>query len=303
VNPKSFFKGLFWSAIALVIVFHAVGGWYFSGELIDDAFVIDSDPITVTGGDFELELVEYETELGPMDAWFFPAEGDTWVIHVHGRGTTPAEAQPLFGPLQDAGYPQLAITYRNDDGQPEDPSGYYQYGVTEHRDLSDAVDYALENGAEKVFLNSYSTGAAHTLGFAFREVRDRVIGAHFDSPNINFGETVDFNAAQRELPILPFNVPASLSAVAKFVTSLRIGVSWRSLDYIAASETSLMIPVLVHHGTADLTVPIQSSIDFATTNPGLVRLTQVEGAEHVGSYDVLGEQYINEVLEYIASLE
>jgi hypothetical protein len=59
----------------------------------------------------------------------------------------------------------------------------------------------------------------------------------------------------------------------------------------------------VHHGTADLTVPIQSSIDFATTNPGLVRLTQVEGAEHVGSYDVLGEHYINEVLEYIASLE
>jgi fermentation-respiration switch protein FrsA (DUF1100 family) len=64
-----------------------------------------------------------------------------------------------------------------------------------------------------------------------------------------------------------------------------------------------MIPVLVHHGTADLTVPIQSSIDFADINSGQVRLIRVEGAEHVGSYDVLGEQYINEVLEYIASLE
>jgi hypothetical protein len=50
-----------------------------------------------------MELVEYETELGMMDAWYLPSDGDTWVIHVHGRGTTPAEAEPLFAPFQDAG--------------------------------------------------------------------------------------------------------------------------------------------------------------------------------------------------------
>lgn len=303
MTSKTFFRGLFWSVIALVILFHAAGGWYFSGELIDDAFVIDADPITVTGGDYEMELVEYETELGPMDAWYLPAAGNTWVIHVHGRGTTPAEAEPLFTPLQDAGYPQLSITYRNDDGQPEDPSGLYRYGATEHRDISDAVDYALENGAERIFINAYSTGAAHTLGFVYREVRDRVIGAHFDSPNIDFGETVNYNASQRELPILPFNVPESLSAVAKFMTSLRIGVSWRTLDYVDNSAESLKIPVLVHHGTADLTVPIETSIEFAMTNPGVVRLVQVEGADHVESRDVLGEQYTAAILEFIASLE
>lgn len=303
MNTKSLFRGLFWSVVALAIVFYAAGGWYFSGELIDDAFVIDADPITVTGGDYEMELVEYETELGPMDAWYLPAAGDTWVIHVHGLGATPAEAEPLFAPLQDAGYPQLAITYRNDDGQPQDPSGFYQYGATEYRDISDAVEYALENGAEKVFINAYSTGAAHTLGFVYREVRDRVIGAHFDSPNIDFGETVNYNASQRELPILPFNVPESLSAVAKFMTSLRIGASWRSLDYVDGSADSLKIPVLVHHGTADLTVPIETSIEFAQTNPTLVRLVQVEGAGHVESIDVLGEQYTTAILEFIASLE
>ena len=60
----------------------------------------------------------------------------TWVIHIHGLGTTPAEAEPLFAPLQEAGYPQLSITYRNDDGQPMDPSGYYQYGATEWEDVA-----------------------------------------------------------------------------------------------------------------------------------------------------------------------
>ena len=256
MNSRSFFRGLFWSVIALALLFHVARGWYFSGALIDAAFELDSDPITVTSGDYELELVEYESELGLMDAWFFPADGTTWVIHVHGLGATPAEAEPLFAPLQDAGYPQLAITYRNDDGQPEDPSGLYQYGVTEYRDVSAAVDYALANGAEKVFFNSYSTGAAHTLGFLFREVRDRVIGAHFDSPNIDFSETVDYNASQRELPVLPFNVPESLSEVAKFITSLRIGVSWQALDYVDTSETSLKVPVLVHHGDANSHGPI-----------------------------------------------
>ena len=289
--------------MALAILLYTAGGWYFSGELIDDAFVLDGDPITVTSGDYELELVEYETELGPMDAWYFPASGDTWVIHVHGLGATPAEAEPMFGPLQDAGYPQLAITYRNDDGQPEDPSGYYQYGATEYNDVSDAVDYALANGAEKIVFNSYSTGAGHTLGFVFREVRDRVLGAHFDSPNVDFGETVNYNASQRDLPIIPMSVPESLAGVAKFMTSLRIGVSWRTLDYIEQSKTSLRVPILVHHGDADLTVPMQTSIDFATANPSLVSLIQVAGAGHIESHDVDRDLYVGQVLEFLESLE
>ncbi len=303
MTSRSFFRGLFWSLVALAVLFYTAGGWYFSSELIDDAFVIDADPLTVSTGDFQLEEVEYQTELGAMDAWYLPAGGETWVIHVHGLGTTPAEAEPMFAPLQEAGYPQLAITYRNDDGQPEDPSGYYQYGVTEYKDVSAAISYALENGAEQVFVNSYSTGAAHTLGFMFREQRDRVVGAHFDSPNINFGETVNFNAAQRELPLLGLPVPSSLAEVAKFITSLRIGVSWGSLDYVDTASTSLNAPVLVHHGTADMTVPISTSLDFADARPELVRLIQVEGAGHVGSYDVDPEKYVDEVLTFLQSVD
>jgi fermentation-respiration switch protein FrsA (DUF1100 family) len=303
VTSRSFFRGLFWSLVALALLFYAAGGWYFSGQLIDDAFVIDADPVTVSSGDFELEEVEYETELGEMDAWYLPADGDTWVIHVHGLGTTPAEAQSMFTPLQDAGYPQLAITYRNDEGQPEDPSGYYQYGVTEYKDVSAAVEYALANGAEQVFFNSYSTGAAHTLGVMYREQRDRVIGAHFDSPNINFSETVNFNAAQRDLPLLGIPVPSSLAEVAKFITSLRIGVSWGSLDYIDNAGTSLNLEVLVHHGTADQTVPISTSIDFADAAPALVHLIQVQGAGHVESYDVDPDKYVDEVLTFLEAVD
>lgn len=291
--------GAFWTLVGLALVFHVVGGWYFSGQLIEDGFEIQADPIVVPSGSYQLEEVAYASPLGTMAAWYLPGSGTTWVIHVHGKGATPAEAEPLFAPLQEAGYPQLAITYRNDDGQPVDPSGYYQYGATEWEDVSGAVTYALDNGAEHVVLNGYSTGGSHVLSFMYRHELDIVTGVLLDSPNINLSQTVDYRASQRELPLVPFHVPQSLSTVAQFFTSLRIGVNWKSLDYIEKSKDSLRQPVLIHHGTADLTVPIGESIEFAEVQPELVRLIQVEGADHVGSYDVDPQKYISEVLAFL----
>ena len=296
---RTFLWGTFWTLVGLALVFHVVGGWYFSGQLIEDGFEIQADPLVVSSGSYQLEEVAYASPLGTMAAWYLPASGTTWVIHVHGKGATPAEAEPMFAPLQEAGYPQLAITYRNDDGQPVDKSGYYQYGATEWEDVSGAVTYALDNGAEHVVLNGYSTGGSHVLSFMYRHELDIVKGVLLDSPNIDLSQTVDYRASLRELPLLPFHVPQSLSTVAQFFTSLRIGVNWKSLDYIEKSKDSLRQPVLIHHGTADLTVPIGESIEFAETQPELVRLIQVEGADHVGSYDVDPQKYISEVLGFL----
>jgi len=302
VKLRTFIWGTFWTLVALALVFHVAGGWYFSGELIEDGFEIDPDDLVVSTGDYELEQVSYSSPLGEMGAWYLPAGGTTWVVHVHGKGATPAEAEPLFTPLQDAGYPQLAITYRNDDDQPEDRTGYYQYGATEWEDVAGAVAYALDNGAEHVVLNGYSTGGSHVMAFMFRQSLDSVTGALLDSPNLDLSETVDLAASQRDLPLLPFNVPASLSTVAQFFTSLRIGVNWKSLDYIQRSATSLRQPVLIHHGTADQTVPVSESIELAETQPDLVRLIQVEGADHVGSFDADPGKYVDEVLAFLAEV-
>lgn len=296
------FWGFFWTVVGLVVVFHLAGGWYFSNELIQDGFVPDPDPITLTQGPFELEEVTYTSPLGPMGAWYLPADGSTWVIHVHGLGATPAEAEPLFAPLQSAGYPQLSITYRNDEGQPADPSGYYQYGATEWEDVSGAVDYALANGAENIVLSGFSTGGAHAMSFLSREPREIVIGVLLDAPNVDLGRTVDYAASQRELPLVPVPVPATLSATAKFITSLRIGVNWMLLDYISDADQSIRQPVLIHHGTADLRVPVETSIDLQTTNPDLIQLIEVEGAGHVESYDVDPQGYVDSVLGFLGEL-
>jgi len=299
VTVKTFLWGAFWTLVGLALVFHVAGGWYFSGELIEDGFEIEADDLVAVSGDYELEQVSYVTPRGEMAAWHLPAGGTTWVIHIHGKGATPAEAEPMFAPLQDAGYPQLAITYRNDDGQPQDPSGYYQYGATEWEDVAGAVEYALENGAERVVLNGYSTGGAHAMSFMYRQSLDTVSGVMLDSPNLDLSETVDYAASQRELPLLPFNVPPTMSAVAQFFTALRIDINWKSLDYVDRSAVSLRQPVLIHHGTADLTVPVTESIELAEAQPDLVRLIQVEGADHVGSFDADPDKYLAEVLGFL----
>jgi alpha-beta hydrolase superfamily lysophospholipase len=286
----------------MVVVFHLAGGWYFSNELIEDAFVPIPDPITPVQGAYQLEEVAYDSPLGAMDAWYLPAPGTTWVVHIHGLNATPAEAEPLFGPLQEAGYPQLSITYRNDEGQPSDPSGYYQYGATEWEDVSGAVDYAVANGAEAIVLSGFSTGGAHAMSFLSRQPREVVIGMLLDAPNVDFGRTVDFAASQRELPLIGLPVPVTLSATAKFVTSLRIGINWKLLDYIADADETVRQPVLIHHGTADLRVPIETSLDLQATNPDLIRLIQVEGAGHVESYDVDRQGYVDSILAFLAEL-
>ncbi len=296
------FWGVFWVLVAVVIVFHLAGGWYFSSELIRDGFTPDPEPIALTQGEYTLEEVTYTSPLGTMDAWFLPAEGATWVIHIHGLGTTPAEAEPLFGPLQTAGYPQLSITYRNDEGQPADPSGYYQYGATEWEDVAGAVDYAVANGASDVVLSGFSTGGAHAMSYLSRQPRQIVAGMLMDAPNVDFGRTVDYAASQRDLPLLPLPVPPTLSATAKFLTSLRIGINWKLLDYIADADETIRQPVLIHHGTADLRVPLDTSLDLVATNPDLIQLRTVEGAGHIESYDVDRQGYVDSVLAFLAEL-
>lgn len=299
MTGRNLFRGVLWALVALLFFGHLGAGWYFSGELIDDGFTPDAEIVVLPDTDVEIHEVSYETPVGEMDAWQIPADGPTWVIHVHGKDASPAEAAFLFEPLQEAGYPQLAITYRNDEGQPRDPSGYYQYGTTEWEDIQGALDYARANGAEDVVFSGFSTGAAHILAFSFRNNLDVVNGIVLDSPNLDFGDTVDYNAAQRDMPLLPMKVPPTVTWVAKFFTSLRIGVNWKSIDYVDNFESSLRVPVLIHHGAEDMSVPISQSVAAAEGAPDLVTLVQVPGADHVGSFEADPGAYVSDVLTFL----
>lgn len=299
MSSRNLFRGLFWVLVAAVLLVHVGGGWYYSNRIIDDGFTPDPGEVEGPGGEYTLSQVTYDTPIGAMDAWYLPAPGTTWVIHIHGLNATPAEPETLFQPLQEAGYPQLAITYRNDQGQPADPSDYFQYGATEWEDIVGAVEFARDNGAQKVVLAGYSTGASHALSYVFRHNFDVIGGVIVDSANIDMGWTIDYRGSQEDVPLLPINVPPTVGWVAKFFTSLRIGVNWRSLDYIDRAERSLRVPVLAFHGAEDDSIPVEQSIALDEAQPELVDLVVVEGAGHVESFDVDREGYLTAVLAFL----
>jgi uncharacterized protein len=302
MSGRSVFRAVIWGLVALVFVAHVVGGWQYSNRIIDEAFTPNPGEVTVPSGDYQLSQVTYRTPLGDMDAWYLPAPGTTWVIHVHGLNDTPAEPEHLFQTLQESGFQQLAIAYRNDANQPTDPSDRHQYGVTEWEDLAGAVEFARENGADDIVFVGYSTGASHALSYVFRHNFDDIAGVIVDSGNIDLGSTIDFRGSQEDLPVIPMKLPVTMAWVAKFFTSLRVDVNWRSLDYIDKAERSLRVPVLAIHGTDDQSVPISESIALQEAQPELVDLVTVEGAGHVDSFNTDFDGYIAAVLEFLSSV-
>jgi uncharacterized protein len=243
--------------------------------------------------------VQYDTPLGAMNAWEILAPSSLWVIHVHGLGAPRSEALRAVRTIAEEGYPQLVIDYRNDPGEPADPTGYYTYGQSEWEDVAGAVGYAIDRGAEGVVLVGYSTGAAHILSYLYRTPDSRVLAAVFDSPNIDFEETVDLGASQRRLPLIPLPLPGTLVWTAKRLSSIRFGIDWNAVDYVSRAE-QLTVPVLVFHGTDDETVPLTTSQEFFEARPDLVRLVIVPGAGHVRSWNISPEAYERRLTEFLA---
>ncbi len=299
LTVKRVFKALVWSVVGLATVLHLAGGWFLSSQLIEERFAPEPAPIAVPDGPFRLSEVTYEAPLGDYDAWFLSSVRQVWVIHVHAINTGPGQFEHLFERIQDAGYPQLAITYRNDDGQPTDPSGYHQYGQTEWEDVDAAVAFAVNNGASGVVLSGFGDGAAHVLSFAYRSDLEVIKGLVLDSPNLDVADSLRHIATQRNLPGLPISTPGSVAWAANFLTSVRLDVNWRQLDYIQRAKASLRVPVLIRHGVEDEVVPIDQSLSLLMARPDLVEVNQVSDAGHLDAYATDPTRYLEELLSFL----
>jgi len=258
-----------------------------------------ADPDRSFGYDYA--TVQYSSELGLMDAWIVPGSSDRWAIFVHGKGVDQREGLRVLPSLHDADMPSMLITYRNDIGQPEDPSGLYRYGQTEWRDLEDAIQYARDQGAESFILVGMSTGAAIVTSFLYEsDLAPLVDGVIFDSPNIDFGQVVDVEASRRSLPVIGLPIPATLTWAAKSIAALQMDFSWKDLDYIDRAD-GLAVPLLVFHGTEDNSVRIDLSRRLADARPDLVVLVETDGG-HVLSWNIDPVAYERHIAGFLASM-
>ena len=158
-----------------------------------------------------------------------------------------------------------------------------------------AVQFAVENGVERFILMGYSMGAAMILNFLYQsQLADKVVGIILDSPMLDFGATVDFQAMQ-------LGVPRSFAAIGKFISSFRFDINWEDLNYLSHVD-QLKIPLLLFHGDAGTTVPIQISDSLATRWAGMLRYVPIGGATHIRSWNVNPDLYEKEVSRFIQDL-
>jgi pimeloyl-ACP methyl ester carboxylesterase len=278
-----------------------------SFDLVDGAVPVPGSLGRVTGvihaadpsvSGLDLDIVSYDGPLGPQEAWVLDGSRSEWVIYVHGLGIGPEEALRLMGGLERSGYHQMSITYRNDPGQPQDPSGYYQYGREEWKEVEAAVAYARDNGATEVILVGYSTGAGIVVSYLYKTADD-VAAAILDAPNLNMSATLDHGAAQEELPFGIQGVPRTIGATAKVIASLRASINWNAIDY-ANRIGQLAVPTLIIHGKDDDWTPIEVSRDVAAARPQFVTLVEVDGAGHVQAWNADPVSYERRVSDFIA---
>ncbi len=241
----------------------------------DDTLGLATDVVVVPG------------ELGPMPAWRVEpvarADDTTWAVLVHGRGGDLHEPNRLLPLLGELGLPSLTISVRNDPDAAADPDGWGRFGDTEWEDLEAAVRYLRDvEGAERFVLVGYSQGAAIVLNHLRRsEHAWDVEAAVLISPLVSLNATLRQQAQLREIsdPLI-----APLVAAAQVVSRLRSGMVAGNLEH-ARDARELMTPMLLTHGDADTTVPIEPSRELAQARPDLVIYEEYPGVEHVREWN------------------
>lgn len=265
------------------------------------SYTYPGDPLVAHG--IEFQEVDVRADLGTFPAWLTTGDSDTWVIFVHGQGADRRESLRTLPVFVGKGYPVLSTTYRNDEGLPSNPKGYYQFGAEEWEDLEAAVTFALAAGAEDVVLVGYSMGGAIVVSFLYNsEVANRVKGVILDSPALNLDAIIDFGGAQERVAGVP--LPGLLTELAKVLTTLRFGVDFNTMNHLdRAGELSPSTPILLFHGSDDLSVPLSLSDKLAEARPDIVEYHVFSDATHVGSWNLDTERYQSVVHAFLARLD
>ncbi|MEV1047405.1 hypothetical protein [Streptomyces sp. NPDC049916] len=254
----------------------------------------DGDPGVDLGLDHQ--EVRIPGELGPLPAWFVPGARDTWVITLHGLGTTRAHPMNLMCFLHEQQFPVLDLAYRGDPGAPRPADGLGRFGTSEWRDADAAIRYALRYGAADVILHGWSTGATMALLAAVESpLRDRISGLVLDSPVLDWPVTLRALAAAR-------GVPAALLPLAVRAAQGRTGMSGGPLVPVTSASAELRTPTLILHGPDDTIAPWGPSRGLAARRPDLVSLHAVAQAPHGAMWNAGPARYEETLRRFLTPL-
>lgn len=231
---------------------------------------------------FSVELVG--SPVGPCPAWIFPSAepADTWVVQVHGRGTTRAECLRAVPVFHAAGMTSLVVSYRNDGEAPRSRGGSYGLGATEWRDVDAAIGLARRRGARRVIVMGWSMGGAIALQLALNSAhRDILTGIILESPVIDWRIVLNHQARLLGLPsqVADLAIGTLRRDWTTPVTGADVAIPFDRLDVVARAA-ELRHPILILHSDDDGFVPSDASHDLVVARPDLVELQSFDVARH-----------------------
>ncbi len=115
-----------------------------------------------------------------------------------------------------------------------------------------------------------------------------------DAPLLNFGASVESGAMQLGVPLI-------FVTIGKFFSALRFDINWEDLNYLSRAD-QLTLPLLLFHGNADTTVPIEISDSLATRWSGMLTYAPIRGATHIRSWNMNPDLYEQEVSHFLQDL-
>jgi Dipeptidyl aminopeptidases/acylaminoacyl-peptidases len=244
--------------------------------------------------------------VGSCPAWLFPAGAQdapahTWVIQVHGRGTTRAEclrAVPVFHSL---GITSLLVSYRNDGEAPATRSGSYALGATEWRDVDAAITWAHEHGAQHVILMGWSMGGAIALQVALQSAHRELIAALvLDSPVVDWRTVLTYQARALGIPASVTGLAMGTLAAQWAAPATRTdgGIPFDRLDLVTRAA-ELQHPTLILHSDDDGFVPSTASHALASARPDLVELQIFTTARHTKLWNYDQQRWSDAIAQWL----
>ncbi|AMX83806.1 alpha/beta hydrolase [Geobacillus subterraneus] len=219
------------------------------------------------------------------------------VVFAHGYGNNRVQENVPFLPLAKRlaaeGYRVVLFDFR---ASGESGGDMITIGVKEKDDLLGVIDYAKKHFHEPIALYGVSMGAATSI-LAAAEDGD-VRGVIADSPFSDLESYLRANMpVWTHLPDVPFTylILAIVPALADLDLDLSSPI--RAVDRIAPR------PILFIHSKDDRSIPYEESVKLYRTHSDVFQLWLTEKADHVKSFSLYGDEYVERVLTFLRSLE
>ena len=241
----------------------------------------------------------------PNGTQAFRLDGDAskWVIHIHGRKASYAETLRNAQQFESLGFTQLAISHESDDK----PFGLGKrrtaLGEREWRQVSSAVDYARNNGAQNIILFGWSLGGLFINQFLkMSSDLSKVRAVIFDSPLLDYRSTLQLQAgrsgyardlADRVIRVLKCSPMIPLLGFSN-VDVARLS----SLDEPLPNS----IPALLFFSSNDGFVSMNGVYRYRELNPK-TKLVEIFGARHCRLFNENLNKYQKEIGKFIDALQ